>query len=370
MTINRGKRLLICTAEASGERLASQLIPRLRSEYPGVQIWALGGAGLRALDVFNVYDTAGVGAVGLLEALPKAYAVKKMTDAYKYSLKRWSPDLVLTVDSPSLMLPLCRLARSAGVPACHWVGPQVWAWRASRVPRVAKAADRILCLFPHEPRAFIEAGGDACWVGHPATMDYALADPPPDTLTGPRFGLAPGSRDAEVRRLWPVFCETAKALRMIEPDAQFVVACAPGQERGRFSGIPGIQIGTSEDLRNTHAVLACSGTITLELALAGVPTVAAYKLSRITYAVARRLVSGVEYISLPNILLGEPLVVEHIQDLSPTRLASDLLLSAARRSDFQRGSADLRRLLDNGDPIKNTSRALAPWLKEGATECR
>jgi lipid-A-disaccharide synthase len=364
---HRGKRLLICTAEPSGERLASQLIPILRRDYPGVQIWTLGGAILQQMDVYNLHSTTGLGAVGVLEALPKAYAAKRMREAFAYALRRWDPDLVLTVDSPSLMLPLCRIAKASGHATCHWVGPQVWAWRASRIPRVAASVDRILCLFPHEPEAFNAAGGDACWVGHPATR--APFGPRSASYGTARFGLAPGSRESEIRRLWPRFCEAAKVLRQTLPQAEFVVACAPGMDKTRYTGISGLQYGTTEDLHMTGAVLACSGTVTLELALAGVPTVAAYRLSRISYAVARRLVRGVKYIALPNILLDEPLLPEHIQQLSPKQLAADLIRCSERQSEFHAGAVALRRLLNKGDPLENTSEALTPWLAEEVNAC-
>jgi len=140
-----------------------------------------------------------------------------------------------------------------------------------------------------------------------------------------------------------------------------VVACAPGQQASKFTGVPGMRVGTTEDLFAADAVLACSGTITLELALAGIPTVAAYRLSRLSYQLAKRLV-GLKYISLPNILLDEPLVAEHIQELTADRLAADVLRVSEQRGRFYRSALALREILDHGDPIENASRALAPWL--------
>jgi lipid-A-disaccharide synthase len=134
--------------------------------------------------------------------------------------------------------------------------------------------------------------------------------------------------------------------------------------------LAGLHVGTTSDLFAADAVLACSGTVTLELVLAGVPTVAAYRLSKISYQVARGLVTGVSYISLPNILLDEPLVHEHVQQLCPKRLAADLMLSAGQRQRFHDKAHALRELLDNGNAIENASRALEPWLGHPAVATR
>jgi lipid-A-disaccharide synthase len=360
----RAPRLLICTGEASGDALAAALTSYLRRDYPGIQIWGMGGQALREESIFTVAQTDDLGVVGIMEALPAIAKSFQLRSRFQETLSTWRPDLVLTVDSPTLMLRLCRSAKRMGVPAVQLVSPQVWAWRPGRVTQVNSSTDRVLCLFPHEPAFFNRMGGDAHWVGHPAVMRPPRE--PVAAASGPAvFGLAPGSRRAEINRLWPVFCRVAREIRLSIPSAEFVVARAPGHDLRDFRGIPGLRIGGSEDLYSTSAVLACSGTVTLEVSLSGTPLVSVYRLSSLSHAVASRLVTGIQHFSLPNILLGEAVVTEHLQNLSPRRIAADLVAVSKAPEEALKIATKLRARLNNGDPLTNTSEALSPWLSAG-----
>lgn len=314
-------RLLVCAAEASGEALALGLLAHLGP----VSAVGLAGARLQAAGVQPIALPEGLGSVGLVEslaALPRARRAQRRLLAALDTV-----DAVLTVDSPSLLLRVGEAAVARGLPVVHVASPQVWAWRRGRIPRIARSATQLQCLLPFEPMLYAGTGLDARFLGHPA----AHAHPAPEG-DGRTVLLAPGSRPAEVQRLWPAFLATARLL----PECRFRVLLAPGVGPLPTGGMP---IEATTDLDGPADVaLAASGTITLQLAARRIPMVVAYQVHPLTWAVGKRVVK-VPWVALPNLVLGRQVVPEVLQDVRPAVLARCLRDVLAQR-EAQRAALD------------------------------
>ena len=354
-------RLLVCVAERSGDQLAAKVVNAARERIHGVQVWGLAGSCLRGEGVYSFFDTEQLGGVGVTEVLPSIGRAMQAQGALRKAIAAWRPDVVLTVDSPSLMMRFARIARQARTPVVHCVAPQVWAWRPGRASIIADSVDRLLCLFPHEPEIFRRHGCDAHWVGHPAASEYE-----PRRWNAvrsvPVYGLAPGSRTSEVQRLWPSFISIAQQIRRKQPGAEFVLALAPGMERSSFTGIPGLKMMGFDALKSCDSVLCCSGTATLELGLLGVPQVVVYKLSRASYLLARALLSPGQSASLPNILLDDRLVPEYLQEIPAEAIAKSLMGARLEQEASCEVARRLAARLDNGDAVSNIVDSVEPWL--------
>lgn len=268
-------------------------------------------------------------------------------------------DLVLPIDYPGFNMRMARAARREGVPVLYYICPQVWAWRAGRARKLAEAADRVAVILPFEVDVLEAAGARATFVGHPLLEDEPEVGPQEAfcEVEGldperPILALFPGSRMQEIQRHLHVFLEAAERIRRERPDVQVGVA--------RASSIPADSLAPPHEegvavvddgqglLRHATAAVVKSGTTTLEAALAGVPFVTAYRTSALTYRVAKRLVR-VDHIALANLVAGERVVPELVQDLATpeavARSVAPLLEDSPERRQMGEGLARIREAL-------------------------
>jgi lipid-A-disaccharide synthase len=342
--------VLVAAAETSGDRLAAAIV---RGLPPGTRVRALGGPALRAAGAEVVVDTGGSGVVGVVEALASLPHAARARRAAAAELAR-GPAACVTVDAPSLWLPVAARARAAGVPAIHVVAPQVWAWRPGRVRRVAASVDLLVCLLPFEPPWF--AGHvRAVFVGHPAADVVGRPAPAPGS---PTIALCPGSRAHEVRALWPTLVAVAREVRRRRPEAGFVVPVAPGVEVPLHE-VPGaVAVDGIPACAGADAAVVASGTATLELAVLDVPQVVVYRVHPLTAAFARRALT-LRHVALPNVLAGAALAPEHLQDLDPRRITDDVLRWVGVRGQFPRALVEGLRGPGAADRIAGL---IGPWL--------
>jgi lipid-A-disaccharide synthase len=230
-------------------------------------------------------------------------------------------DLLVPIDYPGFNLALARFARRRGIPVLYYIAPQVWAWHESRAKRLASDTDLVCAVLPFE-RPFLERwGARVRFVGHPL-LDRA----PPGTggsgEASPLLGLFPGSRVQEVRRMLPPFLGASRRLKEEHPELKVVIARAEDLPISLYETRDGADLARPEAVAaEATAALTKSGTITLQLAISGVPMVVAYRMSPISYAIARRLVT-VEHMALVNLVAGRSLVPELVQaEVTPAALA-------------------------------------------------
>ena len=287
---------------------------------------------MRAAGVEAIFPAESLGVMGAFELLGHLAQLRAARAALSRALDD-RPDVFIGVDAPDFHLSVARRARARGVRSVGYVAPQVWAWRPGRVPMIEAAFDRLLCLFDWEPALFPNTV--AIWVGHPAIDRVSPRDPA--SIDRSVYGLLPGSRRQELQRHVPLFLATAAELRRREgqknrPPPRFRMVLPPEISPASLGLTlpPWVERHDRvSDLSNAAAALTKSGTVTLELALLGVPQVVAHRVSPLTYWIGRALIKGVRHISLPNILADReglaPPVPEHIQTRDPVLLADEIL---------------------------------------------
>lgn len=338
-------RLFIVAGEASGDALGARFVQQLRHQL-GERSLVLRGVGGEVLaaegleSLFPQEDIAVMGFGPVVARLP--LLLRRIADAAR-GAAAFAPDLMLTIDAPDFSLRVDKKLRrlNPAVPIVHWVCPSVWAWRQGRARRMRPHVDRILALLPFEPEALARLGGpETVYVGHPLIERLDELRPDGDEArvradaAAPLILVLPGSRGSEIRHLMPTFGETIARIARALPQARFVLPAVPRlvetitQIVAGWSVKPEIVTGEVAKLaafRQARAALAASGTVTLELALAQVPTVAAYRGAGWEAALARRLIK-LPTVILPNLILGENVVPEFIQDdATPDALAEALL---------------------------------------------
>ena len=349
------KRVALIAGEASGDLLGASLIEQLRQRWPNAQFVGVGGAAMRAAGMHTWYDASELAVMGLSEVLQHLPRLLRLRRDLRQRLLDWKPDVLVGIDAPDFNLGVEKWLKQRGVRTVHYVSPSVWAWREKRAAKIGRSADLILCLFPMEPAIYAEHGVDARFVGHPLADAMALEpdrDGARETLgldpARPTLALLPGSRVGEIQRLGADFIGAAARMLTAEPRLQVVAPMAGTQARVAFEALlethpdatalmPALQVldGHSRTaMVASDVILLASGTATLEAMLAKRPMVVAYRVSPLTY----RLVKGlgmlkVEHYALPNVLAGEALVPELMQDDCRPEALADACLAWLRGPD-------------------------------------
>ena len=329
--------------EASGDLLAAPVVSALLERLPGVT--CAGIAGERMIEAgatawWHVRELSVRGYAEVLRELPRLLTLRA---ALRSRLLAARPQVLVGVDSPDFNLRLEMQVRAAGVPTVHYISPSIWAWRPKRIEKIRRAADRVLLVFPFEQKIYDDAGIAATYVGHPLA---SMISPQADTASArarlglpaadPVIALLPGSRRAEVQYIGPAFVAAAALMLLREPRLRFVLPLAEPRLRALLApalaaagaGAERIVLfdGCSHDcLEAADGVLVASGTATLETALFGKPMVIAYRMPATSAWIMRKM-GTLTFVGLPNILAGEALVPELLQqDATPERLAEALL---------------------------------------------
>jgi lipid-A-disaccharide synthase len=333
--------IMLAAGEASGDRHAAAVAQELLRHQPGMHLFGMGSTRLRDAGVELLVDAAPLAVVGLSEVIVHYPALLRALRMLRRALALRRPKLLILVDNPDFNLRLAKTARSLGIPVLYFISPQVWAWRRGRIKTIAKRVDHMAVAFGFEESMYRQAGVAATFVGHPLLDDLpdsmdrkaarASLDLPPD---GTVIGLFPGSRKSELRRLAPILAETAKRVKASHPQARFLLPVAPAlglSEIRKSLGerIPEITLVQAKDIYESIAacdvIAAASGTVTLQIALMGVPMAIFYRVSPFSYAIAKRLVR-IAHIGLPNIVAGKRLVAEFVQDeADPEAISQEIL---------------------------------------------
>jgi len=333
-----GPEIFISAGEVSGDQHAAALLTELRRLRPDLSAWGVGGPRLADADQRQLAGIEQLSLVGITEVLPRLGSILSLLRRLGRELKRRRPAIVLLVDAPDFNLRLAKAAHALGLRVVYFITPQVWAWRRGRLRDIRRTVDLALCILPFEEAFFTAAGVRAEYVGHPL-VDLVRPSAPGVQLravlgldpTRPVIALLPGSRRSEVRALLPSLLGAATLLARRTPRPQFVVPAASPALLPLLAPLAGeplaarIVEGRAWDcLAAADAAVVASGTATLETALIGTPFVTVYRLSPLSHAIAMRLVH-VRWASLPNLLLGEPAVLELIQNqCRPETIAAEI----------------------------------------------
>lgn len=318
---SEARQIWINAGEVSGDLHGALLVRALKRRAPNTTCLGMGGSAMAEAgfaEEFNISELSLMGITEVIAHLPRVLGL--MRRLYK-RLKETRPDAIVLIDSPDFNFFVARMARRLGIPVYYYICPQVWAWRTGRVKFLQKFVRRVLCILPFEKPFLAEHGLDADYVGHPLMDQIPLEELAGLERVPRRVGILPGSRSREIEGLLPEFIEAARKIKACLPEASFTLVRAPGVTEAKLAphlpdDLP-IEILPPEDryrfMRQCEVILAASGTVTLETALLGAPTVVAYKVSPMSYRIGKAVVK-VDFISLPNLILGEEAFPELIQD--------------------------------------------------------
>lgn len=349
------KKIMIVAGEASGDIYGAGLIRAVHRQAPAVHFFGIGGVRMREAGAETLVDAADMAVVGLIEVLRHFDVIAPAFLKLKKILLSDPPDLLILIDYPGFNLRLARVAKKAGVKMLYYISPQIWAWRQGRVAKIRRLVDHMAVILPFELPFYEKAGVPVSFVGHPmadlvnvtmgrdrAASSFGL-DPARRIV-----GLFPGSRKSEISRLLPVIVGAARLLHRRFPDIRFVLPLASTLREEDLAPhldatlpLTVVRERIHDLIRACDAVVSVSGTVTLEVALVGTPLVVIYKLSPLTYRIARRLVK-VDHIGLCNIVAGETVARELIQDdASPEKIAEEIGRILADRDYGEQCSARL-----------------------------
>lgn len=351
--------LWISAGEPSGDMHAGLLARALTDAAPGLRLAGMGGPSLAATgcDVRHGMELVSlVGLGGILKGLPGILALLRRIKA---DLQQLRPRAVVLLDCPEFHFRVAKIAHSLGIPVYYYISPQIWAWRSGRVKFLKKHVRKMLCILPFEQAFYKERGMEADYVGHPLMDQLPLAELDTLPVETNSIGVLPGSRRREIHTLLPLFAETVRRIHSARPLEHVRLVRAPGVDdallRSLWPQDLPCEIVEPEEryqaMRRSRLLLAASGTVTLEAALIGTPTLLSYKLSAFEYRLTQWLVN-VEFAGLPNLIHGREVFPELIQEQAEpeilTRAALQLMADGPQRTSVLADLAALRNMV--GEP--------------------
>ena len=370
----RALRVLVSCGEASGDLYAGALTRALRRLEPEVTVAGFGGRQLEMAGAELIADYRRFSVTGLVEALRVLPRSWKMIRTLAAEARERRPDVFVAIDFPDFNFRLLEPMRQLGIPVVYYISPQLWAWRAGRIDQIRRHVSKMLVIFPFEVDVYERAGVPVEFVGHPLVELASVSQPRDRWLAAhgldparPLLAWLPGSRPNEVSRMLPVFADAAPRIAGAVPGVQFVVARAPSLPDALFADIrkvPSTTVveGQSDDvLSAADVVVTASGTATVQTAIHEKPMVIVYRLSALTYAVARRFVKVRTY-GMVNLIAGRTIAPELIQaDCTPEHVAGEAvsLLTDRVRADAMRADvAAVRAKLGGAGASERAARAV------------
>lgn len=375
--MNQTMEVMIVAGEASGDLHGANLVRAMRAIRPELQFSGMGGIELDRAGVELLCDAAKIAVVGAFEVLSHLGDILAARRALIARMHSHQPGLLILIDYPDFNLLLAKEAKKLGIPVLYYISPQIWAWRKSRVHKIARLTDRVAVILPFEQAFYAKYGYAVDFVGHPL-LDSVQPQMSPAAFRQSQgigadrtlVGLLPGSRRKEIAALLPTFLAAAALVAEQQPNVTFLLPLAPTIDRALLDahGLATYQQQldirvVSEDrysmMAACNAAVAASGTVLLELAILGVPCVATYRLSPLTYILGRLLIRGLRFFSLVNLIAEREIIPELLQHaVTPERIAQELqplLHQSSARSAMREGFTEVCQRL--GGPGASTRAA-------------
>lgn len=370
------KKIFIVCGEESGDLHGSTLMKALKKLDPGITVGGMGGARMREEGLKGL-DSRAVSVVGITEVIEKLPGIFRAFNELKADLKDGGFDAVVLIDLPDFNLRFAKEAKRLGIPVIYYISPQVWAWRKGRVKKIARLVDKMLVVFPFEAEFYKGAGVDVEYVGHPlsdtAKIDLSKAEARkllniPDDATV--VGLLPGSRTGELKRLLSPMLRSGELIEAgLKKKVRFLLPAADSLDdslindylRGSKIEVQAVRRNMYAALRASDAAIVASGTASLETALIGTPMVIVYRMSAVSYMIAKLLVD-LKDVGLPNIVAGKRVVPELIQDeVNPEAISREILAiltDGSRRAEMEKACVEIREKLGRGGAAENAAKEI------------
>lgn len=339
-------RIMIVAGEASGDMHGARLVEAIQDVQVNTRFAGIGGPAMAAAGVRVEVDIRQLSVVGITEVFSQARQLLDGISRSKRLLATFRPHLLILIDFPDFNLHLAGHAKSKNVPVLYYVSPQIWAWRSGRVRKIARCVDHMAVILPFEESFYRRHHVPVTFVGHPILDKPVVTEVAAAAQqTGETIGLLPGSRSKEVDLHLPIMLDCARLLHQKRPGIRFLISLAPTVDHLKIKQtVAQHAIGTlcdyeSRDVQSVFArstlVLAASGTVTLEAAIAGTPMVIMYRVSPISYWIGRRVIR-VNHVGLANLIAGRTVVPELLQAQATPEIIA----------------ATLEKLLDNPDRLE------------------
>lgn len=370
-------RIAIIAGEPSGDQLGGKLMKALTAhssqplEYLGV-----GGERMTEHGLQSLFPMAELSLIGFAEIIPHIPHLLRRISQTVDEIKRLKPDVVITIDAPEFCFRVAKKLQGSGIPLIHYVAPSVWAYREHRAAAIAKLYQHLLVLLPFEPPYFEKHGLSCSFIGHPIIEEATTGGDAAQFRAS--HGIAensdilcmlPGSRASEVKRLWPVFAETVTRLATQFPALTVVIPAVSHlaydlHQRATELPVRAIVIADKEEKKHAYAAstvaLAKSGTGTLELSIAGLPMIIAYKVKPFSAWLLRRMIK-VRFVNLINLILDKEVIPEYLQERCTAPLLADALtalLGSKEAQDTQKEQArNAMRQLGYENPASPSEKA-------------
>lgn len=373
------KTVMIVAGEASGDQHAANLAEALRRHVPDIRLRGMGGQTMAQAGVEIVVDSTALAVVGIVEILAHYGDIRRAFRRLVAEMDEGHPDLLILVDYVEFNLRLGREAKKRGIKVLFYVSPQIWAWRPGRIKRIARVVDMMAVLFPFEEAIYRRRGIPVRYVGNPLvdTVRVTMSRDEARISLGldpqrPVLGLLPGSRHGELRRHLPLIVEACRLIQARHPDVQFLMPMASGVVAARdidpyLASDLDIRVvfGSHDAMNAADALIAASGTVTLEAGLLGIPMVIIYRIAPLSYALLKPLVR-IPDIGLVNIVAGRRIVRELVQyEATPEAIAAEALELLCNADYAERIRDDLRAMrqqLGEGNGIDNVARLAMDML--------
>lgn len=381
MTDDKPPLFFLVAGEASGDLLGARLMQALKRRTDGhVRFAGVGGPRMQAEGMDLLFPQSDLAHMGLFELLRHLPLLLRRIRQTVEAVRQARPAALVTIDSPDFSFRVARKLKGQGIPLIHYVAPTVWAWRPGRAKKIASFLDHLLALLPFEPPYFTKEGLGCTFVGHPLVESdagkgvaarfrakYRIGD------NVPLLAVLPGSRVGEVKRLLPVFRETVLHVQTQFPGLQLVVPLVPHvaalvrEEMGTWP----VKVHFTETDADKYdgfaaclVALACSGTVSVELAMAALPTVIAYKIGTLTALFYRRLIKT-RFATLVNIMQDREIMPEFLQErCTPANLSHaviELLASPKAREAHEQELTSIGEWLGRGQFIPSDKAADTVW---------
>ncbi len=383
-------RVFLSAGEISGDRYGAALVAAITDDFLKKGVVApsfvgMGGDAMRSVGVDIRWDVTDMSTIGFIEPLKYLFRFWRTYRAIKAYLQMVKPDLIIPIDFQGFNLAVCRAAKSLGIPVIYYIGPQFWQWgKASDAIAYLALNQRLLTIFEEEQSYYQQLGADPIYIGHPLldllpglSRHEGLPEMPLE------IAIFPGSRPQEMRHVAPVLLAAAKQLQASFAKREIRVCVTVSVSHPRYAEklkqladhagirnccfVSGVPLSL---LETCHFAFATSGTMTLELALAGIPMVSVYRFHPLSYQLAKwvvgKKIKAMGHFSLPNLMLKERVVPEFLQDdataSSLFAAAENLLTNSAAHATIQVGYAKLRERLGSGGATARAANEVSRYL--------
>jgi lipid-A-disaccharide synthase len=322
------KKIFVVTGEPSGDKLAASVISKLKKINPNIDYLSVGGSHLQSLDIKSIFDLKDITYLGFTSVLFNIFKIRKRINRTVEEIIKFKPDILFTIDSPDFTLRVAERVKEINkdIITIHYVAPQVWVWRKNRVKKMKKFIDHILLLFDFEKKYFDEENIDNTFVGHPLLQNHDLGKTDLNNLASIDkniISLFPGSRNSETKVLLPILIDFIKLMNAKSSDYSFVFHATQSNKnfiinKVKDYNMDNIDIISDENIKlqtlvkSTFAV-AKSGTISLQICNANIPSIIIYKLNFINFMIFKFLVN-VKFANIINIINNREVIPELLQN--------------------------------------------------------